>query len=142
MKMTSKVSWRRSEGGFAGLVRAAGLIAVPTGAVSSLGLMLYAGRHQNSRILLLLFATWVLSPYMAAVSIHVVSQRWPAFSLGTLDVTMLVITLGSLAIYGGVAFGYIKVKIGFVFLMVPLASWLLIAVAVAIAALLSRRRTP
>jgi hypothetical protein len=51
---------------------------------------------------------------------------------------MLVIALSSLAIYEDVAFGHTKAKIGFVFLMVPLASWLLIAVVVPIGALVSR----
>jgi len=140
--MTSKVSWGRTEGGFPGFLRTAGRVAVLAGAVGSLGLMLYAGRHQNSRILLLLFAAWVLSPFMAAALTNLVSQRWSAPTRATLDVTMLVITLGSLAIYGDVAFGYTKAKIGFVFLVIPLASWLLIAIAVPIAALVSRGQTP
>jgi len=114
---------------------------VLAGAVGSLGLMLYAGRHQNSRILLLLFAAWVLSPFMAAVLTNLVSHRWSVLTRATLNVTMLVITLGALAIYGDVAFGHTKAKIGFVFLMVPLASWLLIAVVVPIAALVSRKQT-
>ena len=52
---------------------------------------------------------------------------------------MLVLTLGSLAIYGEVAFGYATAKVGFVFLVVPLASWLLIAIVVPIAASISSR---
>jgi hypothetical protein len=115
------------------------LIAALAGAASSLGLMLYAGRHQNSRILLLLFAGWVLSPFMAAVLANVVSQRWPVFTRATLNVTMLVLTLGSVAIYGDAAFGHPRAKIGFIFLMVPLASWLLIAVVVPIAAFIFGR---
>jgi len=39
-----------------------------------------------------------------------------------------------LAIYGEVAFGYATAKVGFIFLVVPLASWLLIAIVVPIAA--------
>jgi hypothetical protein len=46
-----------------------------------------------------------------------------------------------LAIYGDIAFGHTKAKIGSVFLIVPLLSWLLIAVAVPIAALVARRQT-
>ena len=52
---------------------------------------------------------------------------------------MLVLTLASLAIYSAVAFGYATTKVGFVFLVVPLASWLLIAIVVPIAALISSR---
>jgi hypothetical protein len=112
---------------------------VLAGAVGSLALMLYAGRHQKSRILLLLFAAWVLSPFTAPVLTNVVSQRWSVLTRATLNITMLVVTLGSLAIYGDVAFGHTKAKIGSVFLIVPLLSWLLIAVAVPIAALVARR---
>jgi hypothetical protein len=103
------------------------------GAGGSLGLMLYAGRHQNSRILLLLFAVWVLSPFVAAVMADAVSKRLPILARATMNVVMLVLTLGSLAIYWLVAFGHIKAKIGFIFLVVPLTSLLLIAVAVLIA---------
>jgi len=40
---------------------------------------------------------------------------------------MLVITFGSLGIYGALAFGPLRAKTGFVFLVVPAASWLFIA---------------
>lgn len=80
-------------------------------------------------------------PVMAAVLTNLVSQRWSVLTRATLHVMMLVITLPSLAIYGDVAFGHTKAKIGFVFLMVPLASWLLLAVVVPTAAFVSRRRT-
>jgi hypothetical protein len=46
---------------------------------------------------------------------------------------MLVLTLGSLAIYGDVAFGPPRAKPAFAFLVVPLSSWLLIAIVVAAA---------
>jgi hypothetical protein len=131
--MSSTASPVLREAGFLKVLRGAALVAVLAGAASSLGLMLYAGRHQNSRTLLLLFAAWVLSPFMAAILADAVSQRWPVLTRATLNVTMLVLTLGSLAIYGDVAFGHPRAKIGFVFLMVPLASWLLLALVVAMA---------
>jgi hypothetical protein len=104
--------------------------------------MFHAGRHQNSLILMLLFAVWVLSPFAAAVWANVVSQRWSVLTRATLNVAMLVLTVGSLAIYGEVAFGRPRAKIGFVFLVVPLASWLLMALVVSIAAFISRRLSP
>ena len=122
-----------------GLLRAAALIGLLVGAAGSLGLMLYAGRRQNSKILVLLFAIWVLSPFIALVGANLVSRRWTVPARAALYGVMLVLTLASLAIYGGVAFGYVTAKAGFVFLVVPLASWLLIAIVVAIAALISSR---
>jgi len=114
-----------------GLLRAAALIGLLVGAAGSLGLMLHAGRRQNSRILVLLFAIWVLSPFIALAGANVVSRRWTVPVRATLYSVMLVLALASLAIYGVVAFGYATAKVGFVFLVVPLASWLLIAFVVA-----------
>jgi hypothetical protein len=138
-EMTSKVSRGRSEGGFLGLLRGAALIAVLAGAVGSFGLMLHAGRRQRSLILIGLFTVWELSPFVALVCAHVVSKRWSVLTRATLYTVMLVLTLGSLAIYGDVALGPPRPKPAFVFLVVPLASWLLIAIVVPIAARMSGR---
>ena len=82
---------------------------------------------------------WVLSPFVAFVLASVVSKRWSVLTRATLYVVMLVITLGSLAIYGAHVFGSLRAKTGFVFLVVPAVSWLLSATVVPIAALISRR---
>ena len=119
-----------------GILRGAALIAVLAGAVVSLGFLLRAGRR-TPRFLLVLFVLWVLSPFMALVWSNMVSKRSSVVTRATLYTVMLVLTLGSLAIYGDVAFGYATAKVGFVFLVVPLASWLLIAIAVPMAALVS-----
>jgi hypothetical protein len=115
------------------------LIGVLAGAVCSLGLMAYASRHQNSRILIFLFAIWVLSPFAGAAWAHSVSRRWSAVTRTTLYIAMLAFTLSSLAIYGAVAFGYLRAKIGFIFLVVPLVSWVLITVVFPSAALIAGR---
>jgi hypothetical protein len=136
---TSEVRRGRPERGFLGLLRAAALIAVLAGAAGSLGLMLHAGRRNDSRILLVLFTIWVLSPFVALVLADVVSNRWSVLTRATLHSLMLVLTLGSLAIYGDAALGPPRAKTAFVFVVVPPASWLLIAIAVPIAALISGR---
>ncbi len=122
---------------FLGLLRVAAQIAVLAGAAGSLGLMLHAGRRNDSRILLVLFAIWVLSPFMALVLANVVSKRWSVLTRATLYSLTLVLTLGSLAIYGDVALGPPRAKTAFVFVVVPPASFLLIAIVVPIAALIS-----
>jgi hypothetical protein len=101
--------------------------------------MLREGHRNPSRLLIVLFTFWVLSPFMALVLANVVSKRWSVLTRAMLYVVMLVITFGSLAIYGALAFGPLRAKTGFVFLVVPAASWLLIAIVVAIAALISGR---
>jgi len=138
-EMTSKVSRGRTEGGSLGLLHAAGLIAVLVGAVGSVGLMLHAGRNNPSRLLLVLFALWVLSPFIALVLANMVSKRWSVLTRATLYTVMLVLTVGSLAIYGDVALGPPRAKAAFVFVVVPPASWLLIAIVLPIAALISGR---
>lgn len=135
--MTSKVSRGVSEAGWLSLLRGAALIAVPAGGVGSVGLMLRAGRHNDSRVLLLLFGIWVLSPFIAALLANVALKHRSVVTRAALYVMMLVLTLGSLAIYGYVAFGHPRVKTGFVFLVVPFASWLLTTVVVAMATVIS-----
>ncbi len=58
-------------------------------------LMLYAGGHNDSRLLLVLFAIWVLSLFMALVFAHVVSKRGWVHTRAALYSVMLVLTLGS-----------------------------------------------
>jgi hypothetical protein len=139
--MTSKRSRGRPEGGLLRLLRTAALIAVLAGAVGSVGLMLHAGRRNNSRILMVLFTLWVLSPFLALVLANAVSKRWSVLTRATLYSVTLVLTLGSLAIYADVALGPPRAKPAFVFVVVPPASWLLIAIVVPIAALISGRRS-
>lgn len=127
------------EAGSFRVLSGAALVAVVVGGGCSLGLMAYAGRRNDSRILLLLFAVWVLSPFMAAALANVVSKRWSILTRATLNVVMLVFTLGALAIYSEVAFGHPRVKMGFVFLVVPLASWMLLVITVPVAAFISGR---
>lgn len=133
------VSRSGPEGRFLGLLRGAALIATLAGAVGSFGLMLHAGRRQSSLLLIGLFTAWELSPFVALVGAHVVSKHWPVLTRATLYGLMLVLTLGSLAIYGYVALGPPRPQPAFVFLVVPLGSWLIIAIALAIAALIPGR---
>ena len=122
-----------------GPLRAVAIIAAAAGAIGSVALTLHVGRHNASRILLSLFMIWVLSPFVALLFASLVSKSWPVPTQVTLYGLMLVLTLGSLAIYGDVAFGPARATPAFAFLVVPLVSWLLIAVALPVAALISRR---
>ena len=102
-------------------------------------MMLRAGRSTPS-LLLVAFVVWVLSPFVALAWANMVSQRWSVLTRTTLYCVTLVVTLGSLVIYG---FGLAPAGSAraFSFVAVPPGSWLLIAVVVPIAALLSRRRS-
>ena len=110
----------RTEGGFSGL-RAAALIAVLAGTTGSVGFLLRAGQR-TPRLLLVLMAIWVLSPFIALVLANVVSKRWSVFTRATLYCVTLVLTLGSLAIYGALILPPAGSARAFVFLVVPLGS--------------------
>jgi hypothetical protein len=127
--------------GWLGVLRAVALIAAVVGAASSVGLMLHAGRRNPSRLLLVLFAMWVLSPFVVLLWANVISKGWSVATRATLYSVMLFLTLGTLAIYGIVALGPPRAKTAFVFVIVPPMSWLLMAIVVPIAALLSGKRS-
>jgi hypothetical protein len=129
------------DAGFLTVLRRVAVISVLAGAAGSVALMLHAGRRQQSRVLVLLFTIWVVSPFIATLIANSVLKRWPVGARATLHVLMVVLTLGSLVIYGEVAFEYVKAKAGFVFLVVPFGSWLLIAVVIATAAIISARQS-
>jgi hypothetical protein len=65
-------------------LRAVALVGLVAGAVGSVGLMLYAGRRNNSIILLGLFTLWVLSPFMVLMLTHAFSKRWSVQTRATL----------------------------------------------------------
>ncbi len=110
--MTSSVSREGPEDGSSlGLLRAAALIAVL--AAGSVGLMLRAGHRNDSRLLLILFAVWVLSPFVALLFVNVVSKRWSVHTRAILYIPMLVLTLSSLAMYGNIALAAPRGEDGF-----------------------------
>ena len=122
-----------------GLLRAAALVAVVAGAVGSAGLTLRAGRT-TPRFLLVLFLIWVLSPYAVLAWANLAAKGWLFLTQGTLYCVTFVITLGSLAIYGGLVSPPAGSAPAFVFLAVPPGGWLLMALTVPPAAMISRRR--
>jgi hypothetical protein len=124
-------------GGYPGRLRAAALIAVLAGAVGAVGLMLRAGHPPL--FLRVLFAIWVLSPFMVLVLAERASTRWSVLTRAALYGVMLVLTFSTLAIYAVVAFGPPRAQTAFVFVVVPPASWVLTGIVVTIAALISGR---
>jgi hypothetical protein len=137
-EITSEAALGKPDGGVPGLLRVVALIAVVAGAVGSLGFMLRAGRS-TPRLLLALFVVWVLSPFVALAWANQVSKRWSVLTRATLYGVTLFLSLGSLAIYGELVKRPAGSPNAFVFVAVPPASWLLMAIAVPMAALISRR---
>jgi hypothetical protein len=123
------------------LHRTAELAAV-VGAVGSVALMLYAGRANQHILVTVLFVFWVLAPFVTLAWANRMSVRWSFVARTTLHWTTLVITVGSLAIYVQRVLRPPRTTGAFVFVAVPVASCLLAAIAVSVAAFLSRRSLP
>ncbi len=113
------------------------LVVLVAGAGFSFVLVLRAGHNNKSVLLPLLFVGWVLSPFIAFMVVNVFARRWPDVPRITLYCLMLVITSVSVAAYNG-AFSAPGAKLTGVFLIVPLLSWILMAIIIPVA--LSRSR--
>jgi hypothetical protein len=111
------------------MLRGAALIALAAGALGSLGMTVVAGGHGAGLVLRAIFAVWVLTPFAALAWVEARSGLWPVFTRTTMHCVALVLAAGSLAVYGAVTGGFLKVKVGTVFLIFPVVSWALIAIA-------------
>lgn len=119
-------------------LRTTALIVALVGAVGSLYFMFSASRKQNSIVLLGLFTAWVLSPFVGIFISNKISKRWTVTARSLLYWLIIVLTIGSLVAYSG-AFNTPQTKNAFIFLIVPLISWILLIVAVLTARRLSRK---
>jgi hypothetical protein len=126
-------------GGSLDRLRIAALFVLVAGAVSSLALMLYAGRRNPSHLLIIAFVVWVLSPFVALGWANLQSIRWPRLVRTTLYGVTLALALATVMIYGNVVWHPPKSSAAFVFVVVPPASWLLMSIAVGLAVLIARR---
>lgn len=120
-------------------LRTASLVSAITGVAGSVVLMLLVGRRNQSSILMVMFAGWVSSPFVAFIAVERMAARWPALTQSTMHWLMPIFALGSLVIYGAVAFGPPRPTPAFFFLVVPFVSWVVLALALGIAAFASRR---
>jgi hypothetical protein len=123
------------------VLRAAALCAVLAGAVGSVGFMLHAGSRSPQRLLLVIVAVWVLAPFMVLVFAEMRSKRWSALTRQALHVVMLVVSFGALAVYWNNLVRPRRSQPAFVFVLVPMVSWVVTAAVVSIAAFISRRRS-
>ena len=140
-EINSKASGRKPEGEFLGRMRTVALMAVVVGAAGSVALMLREGQRSDSIVLLILFTIWVLSPFVALLLANTVSKRWSVLTRMTLYSVMLILSMSSLTIYGILALRPPSSTPAFVFVVVPLGSWLLMMVLGPAAAIISGKRS-
>ena len=90
----------------------------------------------TKNVLLGVFAGWVLAPFVTLAW----ADRSPKFQTArpTLQVLMLLLALVSLTAYARVAFGPPMPQPAALFLLVPLGSWLVIAISLLLTRRLSR----
>ncbi|MEP6915191.1 MAG: hypothetical protein ABJC89_06070 [Acidobacteriota bacterium] len=132
------VSLRDYEPGLRRL-RAAALAAVVAGGLFSAGLMLWVGRRNSSWVLKGLFTIWDLSPFAALLLVDAASTRWSRVTRATLYAVMVATVAGSVAAYADVVLRPPASSPAFRFLITPAASWVLLALAVPVAAFVNRR---
>lgn len=123
-----------------GLQRAA-RIALVAGASGSLGLMLYAGRHNKHLLITALFIVWVLAPFVGLGLADRLSRRWPPTIRRTRQVVSLLVAVVSLVIYVMNAIWPRQPQAAFVYVAVPPASVLASALILGVSALVSRARS-
>ena len=131
----------RRDRAFPGPLREASKAAALLGAVGSLGMMLRVGHRNNSALLLILFTVWVLSPFVGLVLTDRVSPRWSVPTRAALYALACAISVGSLVVYSVVALGPPRSQPAAAFLVVPVASWLVLLTVLAIATRTAGRRS-
>jgi hypothetical protein len=113
-------------------------VVLGVGAAGSLVLLFLHGRP--STFLLILFTGWVLAPFVGLAWADRLSGSWSHPTRTALYYLMLVVSIGSLVVYGyDVASGFGR---AFFFVAVPIVAWLLTLTVLSIAALASRRSAP
>jgi hypothetical protein len=110
-------------------IRALLLLAV----AASLVLMYRAGHRNPSVVLMLMFTVWVSSPFVALDVVTRFARNWPQRRQTPLRLTAILVAIGSVCLYGIDAVTPLSPKAAFLYLVVPLASWVAIVVALAVA---------
>jgi hypothetical protein len=119
-------------------LRAAARIAALLGVIGTIGFLLHAGQR-TPRFLLLIMAGWVLSPYLLLAALDRFSARTSATRAALYGVTMCV-AAASLIVYGADAIRPLAARSAVPYVLVPPASWAVIAIVLATTALRSAGR--
>jgi hypothetical protein len=108
------------------------------GSLASVVLVLYAGRHNASGFLNILFSGWVLSPYIGLLIANRISGKWHILTRTILSWLMILISVVSILCYCGI-FRLSGTKPAFIFLIIPFVSWILIVAEMVINSIISRK---
>lgn len=107
-------------------LRSIAVIGRWVGGLASLALTLYAGRHNHSVLLPVLFAGWILLPYFGLVAVDRLASRSRADIAGAMHAAALLLALIPPVLYCATSFLAPGRPATFSFLTVPGATWLAI----------------
>ena len=107
------------------ILRTTSHITLLVSTIGSLYLMLKVGSNQKSIVLIGLFATWVISPFIGLAVVKRFSKSMSAKIHNLIYWTILIMSWASLTVYSG-ALKPSQTKPAFNFLVVPFLSWLVI----------------
>lgn len=114
-------------------------VVLMAGAVGSVALMLFAGRSNTHVLITIGFVFWVLGPFALLALAARKSATWTPATRATLQILIVLVTAGSLAIYAYRAAFPPRSTGAFLFVIVPPVSVILVVVALAVASVMSRR---
>lgn len=123
------------------LLRTITLIIVGLGGVTSLALVQWAGRTNKHVWLTILFIFWVLAPFIAGILASRFAKRWSFQAHAVIYFAMLVIALASMVVYINDAIHPREAQRAFVFVIVPGASLVFLAMGFLVAFFMSRKRS-
>ena len=102
--------------------------------------MFIHGRTNQHVVIFILFTGWVLAPFLGLAWADRLASSWPDAARTILYSLMLLVSLGSLAVYGyDLATGYGRAVL---FVAVPVVAWVVILVGLPIAVARGRRSIP
>lgn len=107
-------------------LRLPAVIARWLGAIAALALTLYAGRHNHSILLPILFAGWVLLPYIGLVAVDRLAARSRLDIANAIHAAALLLALIPPILYSATSTLAPGRPATFSFLSVPAATWLAI----------------
>ena len=113
------------------VLRIAGYVVPMAGTAGSLFYIFESSRNQKSIVLISLFVLWVSSPFIGLAVINFASRTWPVIKQSILAGLIILISVVSIVFYSRLIL-LPNVRPAFVFLVVPFASWVIIAVDVLI----------
>ena len=127
----------KGEGMF-GVLRSAALMATGAGAVGAIALMLSVPRNRIP-FLMVLMSIWVGAPFVILAWALIKSGGWALSARMTICVVTLLVTAGTLAIYGHFVEHPRPAQPAAPFVLTPVVSVVFIAVVIGLAKLMSRR---